>query len=157
MRRTGHTEQLSAAGAFALAGGLTFILGAVALFLLLRPAPSLAPSLAPPAPPTSAEYRRDVADAMAPFLTQARRMIAAESVPGSEEAKALAAKTKERLLTMTVPKEDRDAHLALVLLLDQWERAFDGSSPDAAKVGDRTEKVLERYPWLGSVPDVQAP
>ena len=58
--------------------------------------------------------------------------------------------TQSRLLGMTVPASERDAHLSIVILLDQWRVALSGTQMDISGVVGRTDGLLFDYPWLSS-------
>ncbi|MEA3248968.1 MAG: hypothetical protein U9Q03_01265 [Patescibacteria group bacterium] len=102
------------------------------------------------APPVG-EYRAEARAVVAPFLGQAA-VISQVVVPeGADRVMGdLVDMTQERLLGMTVPATERDAHLSMVILLDQWRRALSGTELDMAGVATRTDGLLADYPWLAS-------
>ena len=109
----------------------------------------------PPKPivlaPTAADYRVEARAVVGPFLGQAAVIGQGVSPEGAEELMGeLVDMTQERLLGMTVPATERDAHLSMVILLDQWRRALDGTDLDMSGVVSRTDDLLVDYPWLAS-------
>jgi len=102
--------------------------------------------------PTASEYRAQASAVFEPFLTQVR-IIGDGTLPDGAGSvmSDLVNLTQERLLGMTVPSSERDAHLSMVILLDQWRRAIEGTQMDVAGVVLRTESLLEDYPWIASL------
>jgi hypothetical protein len=93
-------------------------------------------------------YRQEAHDVLSPFVNQALEMDK-EELGGSDPLfLELTTRTQERLLRLRVPKEERDSHLTFVLLLDQWKRALEGSSPDRAVVLEGTTRVVAAHPWI---------
>ncbi len=105
-------------------------------------------AVAPPAAPTVDAYRAEAQGVLAPFFEQAQRMTSADLAAPSSELVDLVAKTQERLLRLVVPKEEKDVHLALVLLLEQWKRALAGSAADREAVIDKTRQMIAKNRWL---------
>jgi hypothetical protein len=56
--------------------------------------------------------------------------------------------TKERLMNLRVPADNRDLHMQIILLVDQWKRAAEGSAADAQVVSDRTAQLIVANRWL---------
>ena len=52
------------------------------------------------------------------------------------------------MLCVRVSKDSRDAHLAFVLLLDQWKRALGGSKIDQGEVLKKTSELVSENPWV---------
>lgn len=98
--------------------------------------------------PTRAEYRAETVGVMADFWEQSARMTRDDVRNVDPRFLEIVTKTQERLLRVRVPKDERDAHLSFVLLLDQWKRALGGSVADQEKVFEKTETVLVEYPWI---------
>ena len=149
-RRKPHPNEFTVIGAFVLAGTLSLVVGGTALLLLSRQEvfTSLTPQLEPRKAPTVAEYRAEARTVLSPFLEQAANMTEEDIGSGDAIVLGLVEKTQERLLNMIVPADERDAHLAFVLLLDQWKRALKGSAADIARVGDSTSGTVDAYPWV---------
>lgn len=103
---------------------------------------------APVVAPTREEYRTETVGVMADFWEQSARMTREDLRVPDPRFVDIVGKTQERLLRVRVPREERDAHLAFVLLLDQWKRALDGSAADQEKVFEKTEAVLTENPWI---------
>ncbi len=109
----------------------------------------LPPSVpAPLVAPTQEEYRAETSGVMADFWEQSSRMTRADVKAPDPRFVDIVEKTQERLLRVRVPKDDRDAHLSFVLLLDQWKRALSGSVADQEKVFEKSEAVLTANPWV---------
>jgi hypothetical protein len=100
-------------------------------------------------PPTVVDYRTEARSVLEPFLLQIQSI---PSGPLSEETATamvdLIRVTQERLLRMRVPGEERDAHLALVIILDQWKKAVYEDETVLSGVLERTILLLEKYRWL---------
>lgn len=108
----------------------------------------------PPEPVTAPgkdEYRLAARSAVFPFLLKL------QNVPRDGEWKntdyglrQAAIDTQAGLLKITVPVEERDEHLALVLLFDQWKRAVDGSASDRRAVIKKLDAMLATggFDWL---------
>ncbi|KPJ85810.1 hypothetical protein AMJ57_01730 [Parcubacteria bacterium SG8_24] len=99
-------------------------------------------------PPTAAGYEMEANEVLLPFLDQFALLAEADLGSVDPMLGDLVVKTQERLLRMRVPGDYRDTHLSLVLLLDQWKRALDGSLGDQAVVVDRTQELLGEIEWL---------
>ncbi len=98
--------------------------------------------------PTVEQYQADAEEILSPFLVQASKMTAADLASADPVLIDLVQKTQERLLRLRVPKEEKEAHLSFVLLLDQWRRALSGSSADQGSVLDNTHAVVSQNAWL---------
>jgi hypothetical protein len=98
--------------------------------------------------PSVEEYHVAAAGVVSPFLTQAGSMDASDLESVDPLMQELVARTQERLLRMLVPAESRDEHLAVVLLLSQWDRALGGSQPDQAAVLENTAEFIMENPWV---------
>ncbi len=99
-------------------------------------------------PPTVDEYRSSAEQILSPFLTQASKMTGPDLASPDPVMVDLVQKTQELLLRLKVPKEEKEAHLSFVLLLDQWRRALSGSVADQQSVFDNTHAVISQNPWL---------
>ena len=106
------------------------------------------PFVQPVVAPTPEEYEADARDVLAPFLEQALLMRTEDLAGDTGAMGQLVEKTQDRLLRVRVPKEYRDLHLSMVLLLDQWKRALAGSAPARDVVLDRTGEIVVANPWL---------
>ncbi len=129
------------------------LIGLIAAGVSLLAQPRFAPVGVPTVQaPTSEEYRVEARSVVMPFLSQAA-VISANPMPegASETMSDLVDLTQERLLGMTVPASERDVHLSMVILLDQWRRALNGTDADLSGVIDRTDGLLKDYPWLGNL------
>lgn len=102
--------------------------------------------------PSEDAYQAEVRDIMGPFLAQAANVAPDNLADTSGEAMrtlaTLVQKTQDRLVRVRVPGDYRDAHLAAVLLLEQWKRALAGSKSDQKLVLERTDEAKQAYPWL---------
>jgi hypothetical protein len=110
----------------------------------------LVPPVEPPplVAPLRDDYRAETVGVMADFWEQSAKMTRADLRDLDPRFVDIITKTQERLLRVRVPREERDAHLSFVLLLDQWKRALDGSVADQEKVFEKSEAVLTANPWV---------
>lgn len=109
---------------------------------------SVPAAVMPPAPTTEA-YQAETRGVMTPFLQAAANMKKENFAVAADPAMLdLVNKTQERMLTVRVPKDSRDGHLAFVLLLDQWKRALGGSKIDQDAVLKKTPQLTDEYPWV---------
>ncbi len=100
--------------------------------------------------PTVEEYQEEVRGILTPFVEQVDSLDPMRLDDAGQEFVILVKKTQNRMLEVIVPSSMRDAHLAFVLLLRQWERAADGSYGDRKVVRSRTTDVLETHSWIGN-------
>lgn len=97
--------------------------------------------------PTVDAYRSEVASITKPFFAQTLTMTEADVAAAGADLHSLAAKTQERVLRVRVPGSERQVHLGLVLLLEQWKRASsDGGNP--AGVLEKTRAFVAATPWI---------
>jgi hypothetical protein len=102
--------------------------------------------------PTIIEYRTETRSVIAPFLKQIESVQAGSLAAEAADAIAdLAARTQDRLLRVRVPGSERDAHLSLVIILDEWRTAARGSEADVTGVLERTAKLLSDYRWISPI------
>ncbi|MBI4457464.1 hypothetical protein HY633_00685 [Candidatus Uhrbacteria bacterium] len=144
---------------FAVLGGFVMVafigyfvaIGSVLWPSFLESAPQQVQVEASPPAPSVEEYRASVANVAGPLLSQVRLLTDADLAAKGEVAVSLSSlvgKTQERLLRVTVPNVERDTHLSLVLLLEQWKRALAGSKADGKVVRANTAKMIAAHPWL---------
>ncbi len=148
-KKTGHSvwDKFLILGVFVSFVGAGFLYIGILLWRSSR-SPAAAPAIAVTSGPSSDEYRADCRDIAAPFLRQASAVNPAQiGVVGPELAK-LAEATRQRLMRLRVPAPDRDAHLRLILLLDEWKRAAVGSADEAASATAHTADLLDSFHWL---------
>jgi len=107
-----------------------------------------APRIVVASAPSPEDYRKSCREIVRPFFEQVQQMTVAGIEAGGDDLAALASKTQERLLRLRVPSGERDAHLQLVLLLDKWKRAGQGSVPDRSDVLSKTQELLASYTWI---------
>lgn len=100
--------------------------------------------------PTVEEYQGEVRGIMTPVIAQIESLDPARLDDAGREFVTLLKKTQGRMLDVIVPSSMREAHLAFVLLLQQWERAADGSNGDRKVVQARTTDVLKAHAWIGN-------
>ncbi len=98
--------------------------------------------------PTTEEYQAEARGAMTPFLQEAVNVRKENFASMDPSMLDLATKTQDRMLDVRVPKDSRDAHLAFVLLLDQWKRALGGSKIDQKAVLKKTSQLIAENPWV---------
>jgi hypothetical protein len=103
---------------------------------------------APQSAPSAEAYRVEVASVARPFLAQALKMDDADLAAAGADLADLVAKTQERVLRLRVPGSERDAHLGLVLLLEQWKRAVSGDAESRSSVLERTRAFVNAHPWI---------
>ena len=99
----------------------------------------------------TAQYQSQASEATKIFFDQARVVIATKNNKPASWPSAFAplvSSTKSALVAMRVPADMRTTHLSLVLLLDKWQRAIDGSSADQKNVFVVTTQFLAKNPWL---------
>ncbi len=98
---------------------------------------------------TPDEYRQASREIVRPFFDQVSQLTPEGIEAGGADLANLASKTQERLLRMQhIPASEREAHLSLVLLLDKWNRAGQGSIADQTDVLAKTQELLTTYPWI---------
>jgi hypothetical protein len=140
-------NEFTVLGLFAAVVFIGLLIVLVSLFWLRAPLVSTVPSTV--AAPTLIEYRTETRTVVSPFLNQATTV---DSENLSDEARAamldLITATQERLLRIRVPGSEREAHLAFVILLDQWSQALGGSAAEVESVLDRTVETVQRYRWI---------
>ncbi|MFH2062529.1 MAG: hypothetical protein ABIJ46_00025 [bacterium] len=108
--------------------------------------------------PTVEEYRSEASVVVAPFLEQMSALPDGElSDQTNDSLLSLAATTQERLLRMTVPGSERDAHLSFVTLIDRWRRIADGQDGDRESIRQQATDLLIRYDWLKGETEPQTP
>lgn len=98
--------------------------------------------------PTVEEYQEEVRGILTPFVEQVDSLDPMRLEDAGQEFAILIKKTQDRMFEVIVPSSMRDAHLAFVLLLQQWGRAADGSYGDRKVVQMRTADVLKTHPWI---------
>jgi hypothetical protein len=144
-------------------GGEMIVLGAFASAVLVGLAYGVFATVVPrdtpateavpvPVAPTQEEYRTEAVAVMADFWQQSANVTAEGLRNPDPRFVEIVTKTQERLLRVRVPKEDRDAHLTFVLLLDQWKRALNGSTLDQERVFEKSETVRTANPWIVALP-----
>lgn len=127
----------------------TFIGLLIGLILAIKARPSAELITLPTTAPTVIEYRTEAQAVLEPFLLQIKSIPADTLSPETATAIAdLATLTQDRLLRMRVPGDEREAHLSLVVILDQWKIAVRGSETDLLGVIERTTKLVEKYRWV---------
>lgn len=120
--------------------GLVFLSDAV-----LRAVPTPPQAVAP----TDEEYRAEASVIMEPFLAQASAMTAEDFELAEPEAlRTLVVTTQERMLRLRVPSDLKDAHLAFVLMLERWHRAFDGDADMRVTAISQLRAEVDAYPWV---------
>ena len=129
-------------------GGLLFG-GFMAVFDSIEPAKLLVPVIAPA--PTEAEYQQEVRRVMRGFMSQYWLLTEDDFDSVSEPLRNLVGVTQDRLIGVRVPASERDTHLSLVLLMDQWKRALNSSAANYHSVLLNTDAFLELHPWLSIV------
>ena len=127
-------SEFTVLGMFTAVVMLGFLYGGIVLIF-----PAASPSTIPMQQnlvlaPTVEEYQHEVRGILAPFIGQVRNMNSVDIADAGNEFSDLLLQTQDRLLGVRVPASMRDAHLAFVLLLEQWRRASDGSNADQAEV-----------------------
>jgi len=142
-------NEFAVLGVFVIVAFAGLIVGAVSIVTQAQEARNPEPVATAP---SASEYRSQARAVFEPFLTQVR-IIGEGTLPTGAGAvmSNLVDLTQERLLGMTVPTTERDAHLSMVILLDQWRRAIEGTQTDLAGVVSRTDSLLEDYPWIASL------
>jgi hypothetical protein len=99
--------------------------------------------------PTVEEYRTSAREGMRAFLGSAGQLTVEDIAGIREELLTIVSTTQDRLIELRVPSEERDAHLALVLLMERWKRAL--GSEDVAlqeEVFVRTQEFIAAHPWV---------
>lgn len=159
-RRRHVLDEFAVLGAFVLVSTIGLLYGGLLLFLAATAEPA-AYVIEAVQPPLVEEYRRDARVSVGPFFDEvlaaglvevdAARFGDPGSGPGSGSALAASAeKAKADLLVLRVPGEERETHLSLVLLLEQWRRALAGSVADQDTVLERTHRLLQEHPWMSA-------
>lgn len=148
-KKSGHSiwDKFLVLGVFVSFVGAGFIYIGVTLWRLSGPAYGV-PAISVASAPSSEEYQADCREISGPFLKQASVVDPEKIGIVGPELSKMAEATKQRLLRLKVPTADRDAHLRLVLLLDQWKKASTGSADLAADAVARTAALLADFPWL---------
>lgn len=133
-------------GAFVVVALSGLIVGSISLIIQANAERDSAPEATAP---TARDYRAEAKAVITPFLGQAAVISQGVFPEGTDTAMSdLVDLTQERLLGLTVPASEREVHLSMVILLDQWRRALNGTDRDMAGVIARTDKLLIDYPWL---------
>jgi hypothetical protein len=101
----------------------------------------------PPSAPSSDAYERDAAAVVGPVLSDLMTSSWSEVV-GDAGRKAAVETAQTALLDMKVPSSRRDVHLAVMLALDAWRRATEGTMVDQTAAQGKTLRLLEAYPWF---------
>lgn len=134
-------------GVFAGVVFVGFIFGAVSLL-----APSSSHTASPDevveTAPTVEEYQGEVGGILIPFVDQVESLDPMLLDDAGQEFVILIKKTHARMLGVIVPASMRDAHMAFVLLLEQWKRAAEGSDGDRKVVQGHTTDVLDEHAWI---------
>jgi hypothetical protein len=99
--------------------------------------------------PTVAQYRDGARQSMSAFLGAAGQLTL-EDIPGvREDLLTIVQTTQDRLIAMRVPSDERDAHLALVLLMEQWKRGLDADDEGKlTAVFLQTQDFIAAHPWI---------
>jgi uncharacterized membrane protein len=139
-------NEFTVLGSFAAVVLAGLAIGAVSL--IANPPKQLIET-AVPAGPSVSDYRSEVRQILMPFLQQVV-VIEETGLPegASETLSNMVSLTQERMLDLTVPAGEREAHLSMVILLDQWTRALSGVNSDLSGVISRTSRLMLKYPWL---------
>jgi hypothetical protein len=98
--------------------------------------------------PSAADYRQQVRLILEPFFELVASYPAAAGVSADPVLAQVVAGWQQELLALTVPAAEREAHLSAVLLLDQWQRALNGSPLDGGRALASVDQLLSDYPWL---------
>ena len=148
-KKSGHSvwDKFLVLGVFVAFVGAGFIYIGVLLWGAARGSAAV-PVIAVASGPSSEEYQASCRDIAGPFLRQAEAVDPAQIGSVGPELAKLAEATRQRLMRLRVPAPDRDAHLRLILLLDEWKKAAAGSADDAASAAAHTADLLAAFPWL---------
>ena len=148
-RRLSWFNEFTVLGAFVAVALFGIIYGAVLVVGAVRDQVQTAA-----AAPSVDAFRSALAEAAAPFLSQASTSGGDMFTGDTTLAAAFAAKTRDQVLAVDdvvrVPTSEADGYLALVLLLDRWNRAFAPNASVASRasvVADTRAYVLVR-PWM---------
>lgn len=99
--------------------------------------------------PSVDAYQAEARQIMSAFLGSAGKLTIDDIEGVKTELQAIVATTQTRLISVRVPSGERDAHLALVLLMEQWKRALAGSDIDQqTDVFQRTQDFIMAHPWI---------
>jgi hypothetical protein len=99
--------------------------------------------------PTADEYHAEARQIMSAFLGSAGKLTIDDIEGVKTELQAIVATTQTRLLAVRIPSGERDAHLALVLLMEHWKRALAGSDIDQqTDVFQQTQDFIVAHPWI---------
>lgn len=99
--------------------------------------------------PSAEEYHAEARQIMSAFLGSAGKLTIDDIEGVKAELQAIVATTQDRLIAVRVPSEERDAHLALVLLMEHWKRALTDSDIDQqTDVFQRTQDFILAHPWI---------
>lgn len=105
--------------------------------------------VAPPEPitaPSVEEYRVGAKAALAVFVSAVGNF--ENGKVGGTVTPTIIINAQNDLLNLRVPTGEREAHLNIVLLLDQWKRALQGSPKEVERIQAKTIQDLASYPWL---------
>jgi hypothetical protein len=99
--------------------------------------------------PTVEEYRTAARQEMRAFLGSAGQLTVDDIAGIREELLTIVTTAQDGLIAQRVPSEEREAHLALVLLLERWKRALGGDDLAAQEdVFARTQEFIAAHPWI---------
>jgi hypothetical protein len=98
--------------------------------------------------PTVQEYRQAAVAVMNPFLGRSMALIGVEFDFSDTQLLSLATEVRDGLLELRVPGSEKDAHLALVLMLDRWILALDGDAASREAAVTQLRAALDTYPWV---------
>jgi hypothetical protein len=98
--------------------------------------------------PTVEQYHLAAGEVMGPFLRLAFDAAEGDTPRLDEELLTAARSAESMMLDLRVPKDERQAHLEAILLLNQWARAANGSRADARQVAGNTFRLVEKWPWF---------
>lgn len=98
--------------------------------------------------PSVSEYRQQVQLGLEPFFALAASYPDNADVSPDPILSETIRGWQQRLLALRVPSAEREAHLSVVLLLDQWRRALDGSVLDGNRALATVDQLVADYPWM---------
>ncbi len=99
--------------------------------------------------PTVGAYHEDARSVMEPFFGVAGQLTVDDIDGVREELLTIVETTQGRLIDLRVPSEEREAHLALVLLMEQWKRVLpDADTEQYAEAFVRTQDFVVAHPWI---------
>ncbi|OGL60620.1 hypothetical protein A3H10_03845 [Candidatus Uhrbacteria bacterium RIFCSPLOWO2_12_FULL_46_10] len=94
-------------------------------------------------------YQQDIKRNYEKEIVPIVRSFAAEGSAGTTEERLTAiVKTRDALLSLTVPKEYTDLHLQLVIALSQLEGGYKGDADKLASGQKNLREIYDSNPWL---------